>query len=494
MSTPFLGMIHLALLISSTAAWHVQTPTSRWNRGHTLLASTLTTPGTPPPEVLSVQEIYRNVFSEFATSPDFALSNWGREPLIKRNVDGVAGSFTLEDVRDAVDSDFLEAGLGVTDARGGWKMGPVFQPRGDSYRDSKLRYTDVAEAMTAGTVVFNSAGAQIPKLAAVCFSALEAFELPNCLNLYLTGRGLTLSAPPHTDKQDVFVLQTSGSKHWRVFEPPKPSARATADPLARGKGDDELSLSTELGEPLIDVRLDPGDVLYVPAGFPHTTDTVNENDDAGTEGFAERSDADSVHLTLGVDTHIWGLDLLSLLQSSLCKAKLPEMRTPTTLSASTYWHLMRVPQSLGFLAHHTPSPNRATLLSHQLGEAALLAEERRWKNLDKSQVAEKLDGEAVAEKMMEHANAIVDVQRELYMEAIMDDGRPTMRGRPRMTIMRVNPHMNRIEKIMEEYLSWFGGDGSKPLSAGTASTSGFGGGGGKKTTAKKVKGKKRKKK
>ena len=45
------------------------------------------------------------------------------------------------------------------------------------------RYVDVVEAMKQGTVVFNSAGANIPKLSAMCLAALEAFQLPNCLNL-----------------------------------------------------------------------------------------------------------------------------------------------------------------------------------------------------------------------------------------------------------------------------------------------------------------------
>ena len=39
-----------------------------------------------------------------------------------------------------------------------------------------------------------------------------------------------------------------------------------------GKSKDTLSLS-ELKEPLIDVVMRPGQILYVPAGFPHTTGT-----------------------------------------------------------------------------------------------------------------------------------------------------------------------------------------------------------------------------
>ena len=136
-----------------------------------------------------------------------------------------------------------------------------------------MRYVDVERALQAGTVVFNSAGAHIPRLGSLCLAAIDAFGLPNCLNLYATARGTRTSAPPHTDKQDVFVLQSGGAKRWRVYEPPAPALKPAADPLARGKALDALSFE-ELGPPLIDTVLTPGQVLYVPAGVPHTTDTV----------------------------------------------------------------------------------------------------------------------------------------------------------------------------------------------------------------------------
>lgn len=41
---------------------------------------------------------------------------------------------------------------------------------------------------------------------------MEALDIPVCLNLYLTAAGQKTSAPPHTDKQDVFVMQTQVGK------------------------------------------------------------------------------------------------------------------------------------------------------------------------------------------------------------------------------------------------------------------------------------------
>ena len=76
------------------------------------------------------------------------------------------------------------------------------------------------------------------------------------------------------------------------------------DPLSRGKTGDVLSFE-ELGEPLIDTVLQPGDVLYVPTGFPHTTDTITLADGADANTF----DRTSVHLTMGLDTHVWFLTM-----------------------------------------------------------------------------------------------------------------------------------------------------------------------------------------
>lgn len=52
--------------------------------------------------------------------------------------------------------------------------------------------------------------------------------------------------------------------------------------------------------------------LYVPAGFPHTTDTVT--------GMSDGDNDPSVHLTVGVDTHIWGLNYATLRAYSLSRS------------------------------------------------------------------------------------------------------------------------------------------------------------------------------
>ena len=45
----------------------------------------------------------------------------------------------------------------------------------------------------------------------------QFFEQPAGLNVYLTGDRVEKAAPPHTDRQEVFVVQCAGAKRWRVF-------------------------------------------------------------------------------------------------------------------------------------------------------------------------------------------------------------------------------------------------------------------------------------
>lgn len=106
---------------------------------------------------------YFELFSRLAASSEF-VEDFGRAPkLFSQPCEGIAGSFTLKDLEQAVDSDFLDAGRGVS-GKGGWKMAPVSQPRGSSFEEAKMRYCDVAASLSGGTVVFNSAGAYIPVL------------------------------------------------------------------------------------------------------------------------------------------------------------------------------------------------------------------------------------------------------------------------------------------------------------------------------------------
>jgi hypothetical protein len=95
-------------------------------------------------------------------------------------------------------------------------------------------------------------------------------------NLYVTpprAQGF----PTHIDDHEVFVLQLSGKKQWRLY----------ASPF-------ELPLhqltNYNWGRPIQQLTLRPGDLLYLPTGVPHD---------------AEASNHTSAHLTIGIHVKRW---------------------------------------------------------------------------------------------------------------------------------------------------------------------------------------------
>ncbi|MBB1047832.1 cupin domain-containing protein [Dietzia cercidiphylli] len=86
---------------------------------------------------------------------------------------------------------------------------------------------------------------------------------------------------PHYDVHDVFVLQVSGTKRWRVHEP------VHHYPLADQPWTDHREAIAERAkdEPVIDTVLEPGDCLYLPRGWVHSAEAQGDT---------------SIHLTVGV--------------------------------------------------------------------------------------------------------------------------------------------------------------------------------------------------
>lgn len=128
-------------------------------------------------------------------------------------------------------------------------------------------------------------------LATLAASIEDEFDHPAHANVYITP-GNAVGFHPHYDTHEVFVLQIAGTKHWRVFEPPLPLPHRSQPFEPR---------SYKPASPLLELDLAPGDLLYLPRGFVHTTVT--------NESF-------SLHVTLGITVYTWVELLLDWVQSS----------------------------------------------------------------------------------------------------------------------------------------------------------------------------------
>lgn len=356
------------------------------------------------------------------------------------------GFFTFADMERAMEDDFLDADRGSTDNRKGWKIAAaVSEPKGKSFEAARMTFDDVKIAMEKGTVIFNSIGAHVPRLASSALACTDASSLPCAVNMYLTAPDKRTSAPPHTDKQDVAVVQTEGAKRWRVFSPPDPSYRPDSDPFARGKGRDNLPLHSIVdgkeggARLLLDVVLGAGDVLFVPAGFPHTTDTVN-TDDAP----AAHRDRVSVHLTFGLDTHVWDLDGVSLRRFALRRAGVADDALGQRGDADDRYvgaiHALRNKDARDRLLEHLPlgllddDDAAEALLETVATDAAALALDVDPATAAAAEDVSPTIWRDTATRLRDQGRAILDTHRDMYLAAIDE-------GAAREAEQRMNEHL-----------------------------------------------------
>lgn len=152
----------------------------------------------------------------------------------------------------------------------------------------------VAQFFAQGsTVILPQLNRRLPRLAAYCRALEVVFSCDLQTNIYFTpdnAQGFST----HYDSHDVIVLQTHGTKTWRIYESPMvlPLRSQAFDPDG-----------FEPGAVIDTFVLGPGDMAYIPRGVVHD---------------AIATDEVSLHITTGLLTPRW-IDLLveALVQESL---------------------------------------------------------------------------------------------------------------------------------------------------------------------------------
>lgn len=138
----------------------------------------------------------------------------------------------------------------------------------------------VGEFEAGATIVLQGLHLHWPPLARFCRTLETVLGQATQANAYYTPRD-SQGLGVHHDTHDVLCLQVSGEKRWRVYDP------VFELPLKDQRYSAEMG---EPGEPVLDLVLQPGDTLYLPRGWLHEALT---------------SDADSLHLTIGINVHTW---------------------------------------------------------------------------------------------------------------------------------------------------------------------------------------------
>ncbi len=124
------------------------------------------------------------------------------------------------------------------------------------------------------TIVLNGLERYLPAIASLSHSIEVELNFETQVNAYITPPG-SQGFLPHFDDHDVLILQIQGSKTWHVSDADVPAHEMRRlDEVVRT----DLPLPTDL-------RLEAGDVLYLPRGRVHA---------------AEANTEPSIHLTLGI--------------------------------------------------------------------------------------------------------------------------------------------------------------------------------------------------
>lgn len=127
------------------------------------------------------------------------------------------------------------------------------------------------------TIVLDGVEKYVRAVAKVARSIEVELNFPIQVNTYITPPGQTGLAP-HYDDHDVLILQVQGPKIWHMY------LGADRPPREIQREKDKAVDADGLPAPT-DVRLQAGDVLYVPRGRVHSAETTSEQ---------------SIHLTVGI--------------------------------------------------------------------------------------------------------------------------------------------------------------------------------------------------
>jgi ribosomal protein L16 Arg81 hydroxylase len=133
---------------------------------------------------------------------------------------------------------------------------------GGTVRRADLAKVDLFMAMGA-SLVANSVEDVSPEVRAVISSLGDQFSARAGANIYCSFKDVQAFAS-HCDLHEVFAVQCEGEKVWNIYE-----NRAAAPVEALTGADAQAIIDRAKGRILHQVRMRPGDLLYIPRGYYH---------------------------------------------------------------------------------------------------------------------------------------------------------------------------------------------------------------------------------
>ena len=192
-------------------------------------------------------------------------------------LNAVLAQHRLGPPRLKLEKDGGDAGKGVFRERRNGRGQPIHD------LDLPRLYERLREGATLILDAVNEFGGPLQDL---CVGLANEFSAASQANLYACW-GSSQGFDVHWDDHDVFVIQLDGAKRWMLYGSTRPA------PLRRDLGEDH----PKPAEPLEEIVLEAGDMLYMPRGYWHAAVGIGRP---------------SLHLTVGL-TRKTGHDLLGWL-------------------------------------------------------------------------------------------------------------------------------------------------------------------------------------
>tara|TARA_B100001094_G_scaffold333315_1_gene410623 strand:+ start:4839 stop:5972 length:1134 start_codon:yes stop_codon:yes gene_type:complete len=184
---------------------------------------------------------------QLTLDPDkFITQHWQKKPLFLK------GAFP--NFHDPLDADEL-AGMALED----FITSRVILRQGDQWIAKQGPFTDYSEfGSTHWQLLVQAVNHWVPQCQDIvnAFDFLPDWRVDDLMMSYCTPQG---GVGPHIDQYDVFIIQGQGTRNWQVGAEGSYSLRKDIKHMA----------IIESFEPILDVTMQPGDLLYIPAGCPH---------------------------------------------------------------------------------------------------------------------------------------------------------------------------------------------------------------------------------
>lgn len=265
----------------------------------------------------------------------FLAEYFGRKPLhLKGPVDKFNGVMDWPTLTDLINQSAIWSAKSLSLVMDGRRLAPEDYCRRDLSRHGmELMMADMPRVKSwlgkGASMVLNEVDQLTPGLRAAAGALERALNGKAQGNLYCSWKAHPAFGS-HFDTHDVFAIHVAGEKVWNIYQ------RHFVDPIAhpRFKNLNHEFDEANKGALAEQVRLTPGDLLYLPRGFYH--DALAESEAA-------------VHVAFGVTFPI-GLDLIGPLHARLVEDELFRARLPNTDRPSFDQHVEALARRLAELA------------------------------------------------------------------------------------------------------------------------------------------------